>query len=406
MNIIIVNDYGYVNGGAGQVAINSALALAQWDHNVILFTAVGPVDEKLYDVENLTVICLQQNDILNDPNRLRASLNGIWNKYASDNMVRLLTFYNPHDTIIHIHTCCKSLSASIVRAALKRKFKVVYHLHDYGIACPNLAFYNYQQRKLCKVDPLSMKCFTSNCDVRSYIHKVWRCLRQVVQIHFGGLPREVKHYVGVSDFSLQLIKPFLPEDAKIYSVRNPIMADLMCERVDVTKNSYFVFVGRLTDEKNPVLLANAARKLQLPVVFVGDGPWAEKVKQICPQAIVTGWVTPEKVQQYVRGARALVLTSVLYETQALVVLEAAVNGIPSIVPNTSAATEFVTNEKTGFYFASGSQLDLEEKLLKLCEDEVVDRLGREAYAVCRTINTTMEHHVAQLEGMYQEILRQ
>ena len=35
MNVIIVNDYSYINGGAGEIAVSTALALAERGHEVI-----------------------------------------------------------------------------------------------------------------------------------------------------------------------------------------------------------------------------------------------------------------------------------------------------------------------------------------------------------------------------------
>jgi hypothetical protein len=40
MNVVIVNDLAYVNGGAGQVALSSARGLADRRHQVTLFSAV------------------------------------------------------------------------------------------------------------------------------------------------------------------------------------------------------------------------------------------------------------------------------------------------------------------------------------------------------------------------------
>ena len=45
--IVIVNDFAFINGGAGQIAISSAIGMVAKGYRVILFTAVGPVDENL-----------------------------------------------------------------------------------------------------------------------------------------------------------------------------------------------------------------------------------------------------------------------------------------------------------------------------------------------------------------------
>ena len=80
-NIIIINDSAFIKGGAEKVALNSAIELSKRGINVILFSAIGPVDTNLTDA-GIEVICLQQYDILNDPSRLRAIKQGLWNNKA------------------------------------------------------------------------------------------------------------------------------------------------------------------------------------------------------------------------------------------------------------------------------------------------------------------------------------
>ena len=47
MKILVFNDYAYVEGGAGKVAIESAKKLAERGHEVIFFSAVGPISKEL-----------------------------------------------------------------------------------------------------------------------------------------------------------------------------------------------------------------------------------------------------------------------------------------------------------------------------------------------------------------------
>src|SRR2546421_11339415 len=47
MNVVVVNDYAYVNGGASRVALLSALSLAQRGVGVTFFAGVGPASDDL-----------------------------------------------------------------------------------------------------------------------------------------------------------------------------------------------------------------------------------------------------------------------------------------------------------------------------------------------------------------------
>lgn len=119
MNIIIVNDFAHINGGASQVALSSAIALANQGYSVTLFSAVPPVMSEL-NHKNIQVICTGQYEILKDPNRLRATIQGIWNIKAAKAMKNLLDTRDPSNTIIHIHGWTKALSSSVVNAVRKK----------------------------------------------------------------------------------------------------------------------------------------------------------------------------------------------------------------------------------------------------------------------------------------------
>lgn len=128
--IVVVNDFSFVNGGAGQVAISSAIGLLAKGYRVILFTAVGPVDENLAK-QGIEVVCLNQYDILHDPNRMRAIIQGVWNVKAKVVFEKLLRTLNRTETIIHFHAWSKGLSSSLFSVTKKQGFKTVVTLHDF-----------------------------------------------------------------------------------------------------------------------------------------------------------------------------------------------------------------------------------------------------------------------------------
>ena len=298
MRIIILNDYAYINGGAGKIAMNTAIALAKKNYEVYFFSAVGPVDEKIKEIKNLQVICLNQYDILTDPNRFRAIINGIWNFKSRKILGNLLEQCDIKNTIIHVHGIEKALSSSCINIAVKKGFKVLFHLHEYGIACPNMGFYNYQKQEICKLKPLSLKCLLSNCDSRCYMHKCWRVIRQYIQQNIGGIPKYVD-YVYISRFSYNILKPFLNKNNKVFYVSNPVDMDKE-ERIKVENNKEIIFIGRLVPEKNPILLAKVAKKMNLSVTFIGSGPCENEIKKIYPLSKITGWVDKNTIEKLLK----------------------------------------------------------------------------------------------------------
>jgi len=405
MNVIVINDFAYVDGGASKIALGSAKALAQSGHRVTLFTAVGPVEPDLVEVENLNVICLQQREVADDPNRMRAVIQGSWNVSAQQQMRVLLATLSPSNTIVHVHTWTKALSASVVQAALSLGYRVVLTLHDYFTVCPTGGFFDHSKQAICQLQPMSATCIATNCDSRSYGHKLWRVGRQWIQSHVGNIPVGVMDFISISNFSEEILVPMLPAEAKIHRVRNFIDMDQK-PVADIKGNHVFSFSGRLSPEKGPQLLAECSRSLDLDVLFIGDGILREQLAKIAPRASFTGWVSSEVAREAMLRSRALVIPSLWYETQGLVAAEAVAMGIPVIVPTTCAAREWVEEGVTGLLFRGGDVSDLAQKIVFLRDHpESAAAMGKRAYQEYWQHPARLSEHCAELEKVYGEILR-
>lgn len=402
--IIILNDFAALNGGASVVALNSARELAARGDRVTLFTAVGPVDPALRGIDNLEVVCLGQEEIVRDPHRVRALVRGAWNRPAMRELDRLLRAKDPRRTVVHAHLWMKALSPAVFAPALARGFPVAVTLHDFFVACPNGGYYVYPKQEICHRRPLSLDCLRCSCDRRSYAQKLWRAGRTALQTSVIRLPARAAYFIGVSRFALDILRPDLPTGAPRTVLRNPIdCPDL--GPADPAGADEFVFVGRLVPEKGPRLFAEAARLAGVKAVFVGDGEMRAELARDFPEAEITGWKTPSQVNARLRGARALVFASQWYETLGLVVVEAAANGVPAVVSDGCAARETVADGERGLHFRAGSAPSLAEKLRALAGDPALAvQLGQAAYDWYWTDPWTVERHTDGLDAVYRQML--
>jgi glycosyltransferase involved in cell wall biosynthesis len=290
-----------------------------------------------------------------------------------------------------------------MHAATKHMFPTVMTLHDYFAVCPNGGLFLYPEKQLCHLRPMSTACIATQCDSRSYSHKLWRVARQWLQQNVGGVPSEITRFISISDTSERLLRPYLPSNAQIQRVSNPIQI-AQEPPMDAAQNDRFCFVGRLSPEKGPALLA---QQRGMKMVFVGDGPERALLEATAPDAEFTGWVIGEKVREVMRSSRALVFPSLWYETQGLTVLEAAAIGLPAVVPSGSAAREWVEDGVTGMVFQHANANDLGEKLRWLHNNpRQAARMGCAAYDRYWERPCTMNTHCDGLEGIYRDALRQ
>ena len=198
-NIIIVCDYGFVNGGAARIAIQTALLLSEKNYNVTYFCGVGPIDDSLKN-SNVRTVCLFQNDVLGTKNKIAAFFENINNKKAKKCFAELLSEFDSSNTIIHFHSWIKCLSSSVIEVATLLKFQICFTVHDYFLVCPNGGCFNYKKTNICSFMPLGLKCCCSNCDSRNYLFKFFRLLRQK---HQNKIISKIKNnnLIFISDFS-------------------------------------------------------------------------------------------------------------------------------------------------------------------------------------------------------------
>lgn len=402
VNVVVVSDFAYVNGGNAAVALASAIGLAAQGHAVTLFAGAGPVDARI-KASPITVICTAQHSIAEDPRRTRAMVQGMWNAAAARTMAGILNGMNLDNTVVHFHGWDKVLSASVIRSALTMGAKVVCTYHDYVSVCPTGGFYNHQSDTICELQPLSSACVFERCDRRNTAHKMWRVARNVVQRQWGGVPGAVKHVIVVSTFSRRILAPFLAPGTHIHHVRNMIEITRN-EPVEPHANKPFVMVGRLSREKGPHLLAAVAQRTGWPVRFIGEGDSAAEVRRLSPDSTMTGWLSRAQVKQELSCARALIFPSLWYETEGLVVLEAAAVGIPAVVADSCAARELVIDGETGLYFRGGDEAALQTTMARLQDDQLVRRLGQAAYLNYWKQPRSIENHVGDLEAVYAQVL--
>lgn len=395
-HVIIVGDFGHINGGQAKVSIDSARLLADAGLKVTFFTAVPPIAVELHH-PRIQVVCLDQKDILSEPNRVSALTRGFWNSAAANALARVILECDPADSILHCHGYAKALSPSIGRLLAKAKIPTVYTNHEYFLACPNGGFFDYQKQEICKRRALGLSCITTNCDVRSPAHKLWRVGRQAVTWGPGRLPRGLTDVIYISEIQRRVLEPYFPSTTKWHFVPNPLPSHSL-PPIKASKNEVLVFVGRLSPEKGGLMFSKAAKLAGFKPVFVGDGPERTAIEAANPSAEVVGWQSPAVVQTYLSRARALVFPSLWYECQPLVPLEALARGVPVVCGQWSAACESVKDNVTGIIYDTPTVESLASALERAAE--------LSDFEICiNVINNSTAHHLDRLLHTYADVRR-
>lgn len=396
-NIVIVNDFNYIQGGASKVAIRTANLLAEENKYRVYFFSGCQGNKKDLN-ENIIDICVNQEENLLNKNKLVGAVRDIYNSGVKKELKKLLMNLDKKETIIHVHGYTKSLSSSIFSIIDKMGFKMCLTLHDYFSACPNGAYFNYKKGSICHLRPLSFKCIFCNCDSRNYIFKLYRVFRQNVQNNI--FKRSVKNVITISDFSEKILKKTLYKDVNIKRINNPIDLDKKAKKVDILKNDIYLFVGRLTLGKGVDIFCDAIEKLSLNGVVVGDGPEIEKLRNKYKNVNFVGWKNSNEVKEYMKKARALIFPSVFYEAAPLTPLESMQYGVPCICSSSCAAIDHV-DDSTGIRFDPYKEGDLIEKIEQFNKLDL-KKISANCFNYCHNIGN---NYIKELVDYYEEVIR-
>lgn len=400
-NVVVVGDTAANGGGASQIACLTARILDGAGYNVVYFGGCGPVRD---DLAGIRTVVVRDKPFLQSESKASGAIEGLHSRASYEALSTLLKEFDPPDTVVHVHGWTHNLSSSIFDACADLGFKVVITVHEYFLACPNGGFYDYQRNEICHRRPLPASCVTCNCDKRSYAQKLYRVVRTLRQNR--SVVRASPKLCYLSPFVYGILRDAGIADEDPTFLPNPILAPDDYAPIEPSKRRGYLFVGRFDPEKNPRLFCEAVTRLGLQGTMCGSGPQLDSLKAEYPNVEFLGWCNKEQLEGQFRSHKALVMTSSWYEASPLVCLEAMfAGGIPSVVPSTCGAVDYVKDGDNGTWFENGD-------VGSLCS--AIGRMENEAFyeRVSQNINEQLpalredrsyETYAKRLEGIYERL---
>ncbi|EED1044187.1 TPA: glycosyltransferase family 4 protein, partial [Escherichia coli] len=151
----------------------------------------------------------------------------------------------------------------------------------------------------------------------------------------------------------------------------------------------FTMVGRLWEQKNPLLLINAAKEVineypsdDIIFLLIGDGFLRKEIERIAEREIyhnkivLLGW--RKDIPDILSCSDVFVLPS-RWEGMPLAILEAQATGLPCIVSDIPGNNNLVKDGVNGYLFESGSVTQLKDAILRMRVIEKRHEMGINAY---------------------------
>ncbi|HEX8378662.1 MAG TPA: glycosyltransferase [Pedobacter sp.] len=267
--------------------------------------------------------------------------------------------------IIHIHNLHFAGSPSVIYAIKKLRVPCVITLHNYRLLCPSAALFangKFFGDSIHKNFPL--KAILKGVYLNSRLLTFWVSLSMFFH-QLKGTWKLPDKFIVLGEHSRQL---FMDSKLKLKSnqvvVKPNFCYSLACvnERED---RNYYLYIGRLSDEKGLDVLLKAFARNQLPLKIVGTGPLEHEVKafsQRYSNINYLGNLNKENVYTLLKNASALIFPSLWYETFGMVVIEAFSTGTPVIASDLGQLKSLITSQYNGLHFTPGDAQDLIKKV--------------------------------------------
>jgi len=210
--------------------------------------------------------------------KIMSGINGIYNLRSANVVDKKIKEFKPD--IIHVHNFVPLASPSIFYAAKRNKVPVVLTLHNYRLICPSATLY-YDHR-------IYEKSLRSFFPVDAIVKGVYRnsilqtaAIALMTSIHnlIGTWRNKVDKFITLTAFARsKFLESRVNASSDQFMLKPNFIDDPGNGRE--TREDFFLFVGRLSEEKGIRVLLNAFKSSDLNLVIIGDGPMRAEVESV------------------------------------------------------------------------------------------------------------------------------
>jgi glycosyltransferase involved in cell wall biosynthesis len=329
--------------------------------------------------------------------RARAGLHAVWSAAAVAQVRELVDDWGAE--IVHFHNLFPLLSPAAIRAAAANGAGVIMTLHNYRLMC--------LPASLLRAGRPCEDC-VGRLPWRGVAH---RCYRGS-SLASAALATSLTTHRGLNTF--EQVDLFLAVSEFVRAKH--IEAGFSADRLRVAPQfawpttpregpgEYFLYLGRLAENKGPATLMDAWSERSVRLLVVGDGPEMANLRSVAPPSVeFRGLVPADAVPELLRGARALLVPSLVYDAAPRAVAEAYAAGVPVLASRIGGLPEVVRDGESGMLITAGAQDEWAAAIERLSDDGESVRLGAGALRLWSERHRP-EHSLARLENAYQAVL--
>jgi len=331
----------------------------------------------------------------------------IWNFSAASRIRHAIRKQKPD--VVHIHNWHFAIGPLAIRTIKKEGVPVILTLHNYRLICPSATLFKGNKLFLDSIHAaFPWKAVTHKVYRNSYFASFW--LAFIVWFHKKiGTWKWVDRYILLTEMSKQIFESSVIGISEKQMVVKPNFLNDPGPG-NLAREDFFLFIGRLAEEKGIETLLDAFSRKKSTLVIGGDGPLKSKVTELSlqyPNIRFLGSLDQTGVQTMMRRCNALVFPSIWYEGMPMTLLEAFATATPVIASDLGAMHSMIRDEYNGLLFAPGNAIKLVEKIElweKLGEAEKT-KFSQNARSTYETLYSP-EINRSQCVSIYKSVIRQ
>ena len=358
MKVLMVNKFFYIKGGSETYYFNLKKLLEDNGHEVIDFSMK---DEKNLNSKysEFFINNIDYNKKISILKKIMLGFKIIYSFEAKKKFEELINSSKPD--IIHLNIFQSQISSSIIDVAKKYSIPIIYTAHDLKALCPNYKMMdnNIKIFEKCKHNNY-FNCVKKRCIKKSFLKSLIGYFDAKFN-QFKNTYNKFDYIITPSDFYKRKFIEYGYDKNKVIHIPNFIYPEM----IHYTKNkneNYYLYFGRLSEEKGINTLINAAIKTNIKLYIVGTGPlFSELIKTNKSTNIYfLGFKSGKELYTLVANAKAVILPSEWYENGPYSAIESLYLSRPIIGSDLGGIPELINNN--GYIYKHGNVNDLIDKI--------------------------------------------
>lgn len=368
MRVLLAHKFFWIRGGAETFFFETGRILKKHGHDIAYFSTVSEQNQESefarYFVEPPSYT---SSSVLRQVLGLKGM---VYSRSAQESFAELISDFRPD--IVHAFGIHTHLTPSILRAAHEAGVPVVMSCNDYKHICPNSKLYHHGRICTDCRGGRFFKAITNRCCKDSWRFSVASSIEAYVHAAMNVYKNDVDRYLFASRFMAGITADFWAAQPFAWSLlRNPFDAT---RALAEPGGDYVLFFGRLVEEKGvEVLLRAMARRPEIPLRVVGDGPLLQQLTALAselglPNIRFMGAKWGHALDEILRRARFVVVPSVWHENYPYVVLQAFAAGKPVVGSDRGGIAELLQDGRFGSVYPANDDGALAAAIAGLWSD--------------------------------------